>query len=141
MRSLTARPSRRTLARRSLLTGMFVLAVGCTQGEGGAPSASPSTPAPTMQDRAAASPTPMAVQPLRGNLATFAESLGRKLDRSHAPTPVALPEGGILNVPNGHVAHASVLVRGPDGRLRSACVSSPAEVSALVQQMNAGAGR
>jgi hypothetical protein len=140
MRSLTARPSRRTLARRSLLTGMFVLAHGCTQSEEGAPSA-PTPFVSAMQDRAAASPTPMAVQPLRGNLATFAESLGRKLDRSHAPTPVALPEGGILNVPNGHVAHASVLVRGPDGRLRSACVSSPAEVSALVQQINAGAGQ
>jgi hypothetical protein len=130
----------RLTARWSLLTGMFVLALGCTQSEEGVPFA-PTPPMSAMQDRAAAAPTPTAVQPLRGNLATFAESLGRKLDRSHAPTPVALPEGGILNVPNDHVAHASVLVRGPDGRLRSACVSSPAEVSALVQQINAGAGR
>jgi hypothetical protein len=135
--------SRRLTARWALLAGLFLLAVGCTQSEGGNPSAPTPPSAPTLPDRAAqaAAAPPSATQPVRGDLTAFAETLGRKLDRSRAPTSVALPEGGILNRPNGHVAHASVLVRGPDGKLRSACVSSPAEVNALVQQLNAGAGQ
>ena len=140
MRSLETLTPKRLSARRALLTGLCLLAVGCTQSEGGGPSAPTPSPAGSMQERAAAA-TPSASRPLRDDLATFAQNLGRKLDRSRGPTSVALPEGGFLNIPNGHVAHASVMVRGPDGKLHTACVSSPAEVNALVERVQTGAGR
>jgi len=132
MRSLEARMSNPTLARWVLPAGLVLLALGCSQSEA-------SDPLP--QRRAAATSALSPSQAVRDELATFAENVSRKLDRSRGPTSVALPEGGVLNVPNGHVAHASILVRGPDGRLRSACVSTPAEVSALVNQVRTGAGQ
>jgi hypothetical protein len=67
--------------------------------------------------------------------------LARKFDPAQMLTRPASPQGGILHIPNGRVAHAAILVKNPDGTVRSECVSSSAEVSALVEQMRKGGGQ
>ncbi len=135
--------SKLTIVRWALAAGLF-LSAACTEAEGGGVTAPNATAATTAQHRAAAaavttgSPSAPVVHP---DLASFAETLGRKLDHRRESQQSASPRGGILNIPNGHVAHASVLVRGPDGQLQSACVSSPAEVSALLQRVQARVGQ
>jgi hypothetical protein len=135
MRSFLTTP-KPTTAGWLLAMGCFLLPIACNQpdGNGGAaPALAPERKA------VAATVTPSLPPSSQEDLASFARTLTRKLDPAQETTRVASPEGGILNIPNGHVAHASVLVRGADGKLRSACVSSAAEVTALVKQSQSGA--
>lgn len=115
--------------------GLLLTPLGCDQVESSSP-AEPTRETVVPEHKATAVVTPS--QPSRAELAAFAQVLARKLDPKQE-THVASPGGGTLNIPNDYVAHASVLVRGPNGELRSACVSSPAEVSALVEQAQEGA--
>lgn len=129
----------------TLMFALSLATAGCTQIEGSAATATASSSGPVAENHTAiagaAAPAPSATLPRRQDLATFAESLGRKFDRSRESRRAASPEGGTLNIPNGHVAHASVLVRGADGKLHSACVSSASEISALVRRVQAGGGQ
>jgi len=64
----------------------------------------------------------------------FRRTLARKFDVSQIRTQ-QLPGGdGVLYVPNGHVAHAMVAVKKADGTVRGHCLSSSAEVEALMEQ-------
>ena len=140
MRCLRAGGYARRLVRWSLSTSLLLVACNRTEvGDQGAP-----TPAPAVQRLAVvtapAAPSPTPVEPVRLDLDAFEQALVHKLDRSQMSSR-PLPGGGILNTQNGHVAHAAILVRNPDGTLRSECISSPTEASALVQRMRNGAGQ
>ena len=142
MRPLQAGEYPRRLIRWSLSASLLLVA--CSRPEAGDQGAAAPTPAPAAQKlaavtaQAALSLTP--VDPVRGELDAFAQALVGKLDRSQMSTR-PLPGGGILHMPNGHAAHAAILVRNPDGTFKRECVSSSAEVSALVQKMRDGAGQ
>ena len=137
MRILRTGKFGRTMARWLLAASLFLSPVTCNRIEAGEQAAP--APAPSAQ-RLAAVTTPAAPsQPNGDGLAAFAQAVASKFDRSHMTTRPAGPAGGILHIPNGYAAHATILVRNPDGTLRSACVSSPAEVSALVKQVRNGA--
>lgn len=144
MPSLRALVSTSAVSRPVFVAGFLLSLLGCAQTEDGTQLAPVSAPAvaPTIRSLTAATgPGPSVSHPGAGDLAGFAAALERKLDHGRESSRAASPGGGILNIPNGHVAHASVLVRGPDGKLHSACVSSPAEVSALLRRVAAGGGK
>lgn len=62
---------------------------------------------------------------------------GPKVQR-HAGPPPAMPEGAVLELPDGQGVHATVVVKDPDGTVRTECISSSAEVSALVEEIRKG---
>jgi hypothetical protein len=95
--------------------------------------ASQKAPAPIASSSIVMPTTP--TRPSQEDLEQFKQALVRKFDPSRSSTRVASPEGGVLHVPNGRVAHAAVLVKDPDGTLRRQCISSSAEASALVEQI------
>ena len=142
MSRLQAGEELRMLVRWSLIVSLLLVA--CSRPEAGEPGAPASAPAPAVQKLAAvtapAAPSLTPVDPVRVDLDAFEQALVRKLDRSQMSAR-PLPGGGILHQPNGHAAHAAILVRKPDGTLKRECVSSSAEVSALVQKMRDGAGQ
>jgi hypothetical protein len=78
------------------------------------------------------------VKPAADGLDEFKAALARKLDPGKWRTRPASPQGGILHIPNGQAGHAAILVKNPDGTLRRECVSSSAEVSALVEEIRRG---
>jgi hypothetical protein len=130
------------LFRWSLSASLLLAA--CSRPEAGEQGASSPPPAPAAQKLAAvtvpAAPSLTAVDPGLDGLAAFEQALARKFDRSQM-TARPLAGGGILHVPNGHPAHAAIVIRNPDGTLKRGCVSSPAEVSALLQKVRDGAGQ
>jgi hypothetical protein len=73
--------------------------------------------------------------PVDDGLDEFKEALARKFDRSRWRERPASPQGGILHMPNGQAVHAAIVVKDPDGTVRTECVSSSAEVSALVDEI------
>jgi hypothetical protein len=101
-----------------------------------APSAASVAPAKATE-ATAVQPTPATVQ----SLDEFQQALERKFDRRQIIKEAASPKGGVLYAPNGHVAHAMVLVKNPDGTIGQRCISSSAEARALVNQARAGAGQ
>jgi hypothetical protein len=76
--------------------------------------------------------------PVNDGLDDLKQVMARKFDSAQMRTEPASPQGGILHIPNGRVAHAAILVKNPDGTVRRECVSSSAEVSALVEQVRKG---
>jgi hypothetical protein len=132
------------MARWALAAGLFLSSLACTRdaGDQGAPTPNP---APSTPGLAAApplaAPSLEPSQPGRDGLAVFEQTLARTLDPSRKSTRPVSSGDGVLHIPNGYAAHASILVRQPDGTLRSACVSSTAEVSALVNEIRNGAGQ
>ncbi len=91
-----------------------------------APSASPGTPG-------------------KADLDEFKQALLHKVDRTRwrggsAPRPASepAPGEGILHMPDGQGVHAAILVKNADGTVRRECVSSAAEVSALVEEIRKG---
>ena len=134
---LVAKQTGRTLARWLWAASLFLAPAACSRIEAGDQPAPTPDHAPTAQRLAAAPPSLTTAAPER--LAAFQQALAHRLDRSRMTTRPASAQGGVINIPNGYAAHASVLVRQPDGTLRAACVSSPAEVAALVKQVRNGA--
>lgn len=140
MSRLQARQYARRLVWLSLSASLLLAA--CNQREAsdqGVPA-----PAPTAQKLAAvtvpAAPSLTPADPGQDDLAAFEQALARKFDRSQMTTR-PLPGGGILHSSNGHAAHVAIVARHPDGTLKRECVSSPAEVSALMQKLRNGAGQ
>lgn len=134
-----------TMVRWALAASFVLAPLGCSRIEAsdqGSPALSPER---AVQGLAAVSqPAVGAQQPLQpgdDGLDAFAQKLAHTLDPSRISDRPASAGGGILHSPNGYAAHAAVLVRRPDGTLRTACVSSAAEVSALVNQIRNGAGQ
>jgi len=122
----------RRLVRAGMVAGSFVAIVGCNANVD--PS---SASAPTEEEAAThTSYSTVAVRP-NDNLAGFEQSLQRRFDRSRVLVR-ELPGGGVLHVPNGHADHVAILVKGPDGKLRRECVSSSAEVAAVVKRLREG---
>ena len=134
---LVAKQTGRTMARWLWAASLFLAPAACSRIEAGDPAAPTPNHAATAQRLAATPPSLTTAAPER--LAAFQQALAHRLDRSRMTTRPASAQGGVINIPNGYAAHASVLVRQPDGTLRSACVSSPAEVAALVKQVRNGA--
>ena len=101
-------------------------------------------PAPQRQARSAAlapeaaAPSLSSSTPADDGLDEFKQALARKLDRSRWRERRASPQGGILHKPGGQAEHAAILVKNPDGTVRWECVSSTAEVSALVEEIRRG---
>ena len=145
MNRLRAGEYARSLVRWSLRATLVAGLGACNQTEANQPGESASAKVLAGQKFAAiappAAPSPTPTDPANDALDGFAQALGRTLDRSQMISRPASAAGGILHLPNGHAAHAAVVVRGPDGRLKRDCVSSPAEVSALVHKMRDGAGQ
>jgi hypothetical protein len=135
----------------TLAASLFLALTACSRIEASDPSAPAQSPAPAAQKLAVATaPSAPAAsapslslvptQPGGADLDAFEQTLRGKLDSARMVTRPA-PGSGTLHIPNGHVAHAAVLVRAPDGTLRRECISSPAEASALVNQMRNGAAQ
>lgn len=94
---------------------------------------------------AAATPSPRT--PAIESLDEFKQALLYKVDRArwngpkvqrHASPRPAMPEGAVLDLPDGQGVHATVVVKDPDGTVRTECISSSAEVSALVEEIRKG---
>ena len=149
MRSLRAGHYLGVVWRTSFLAGMLALPIGCDRVD----AVATQPPAPRSQSAvqkqalsvAVAPPSPATspspIEPGGDGLDDLKRALARKFDPSQMRTQPASPQGGILHIPNGHVAHAAILVKNPDGTVRRECVSSSAEVSALVDQIRQGGGR
>ena len=137
------------LWQSSLLAGLLVLPVGCDRTDASASHALVARSESAVQKQAlsavatptTATATPNPAAPGRDGLDDLKQVLARKFDPSQMLTRPASPQGGTLHIPNGHVAHAAILVKNPDGTLRRACVSSSAEVSALGDQLRQGGGQ
>ena len=135
----------RTVIQWSLAASLFVACSRMDATEQIPPAAKPE---PSTQALAASPPTAspavgslQPAQPGPDRLDTFAQGLARTLDPSRMSTRPASAAGGTLHIPNGYAAHAAIVVRNPDGTLKTTCVSSAAEVSALVKQIRSGAGQ
>lgn len=117
--------------------GALVSVLGCAgDGTPTAPvSASPTPRQPSASAHAALSATP--TQPT-DEMQAFEQGLVQRFDRSRVKEQ-ELPGGAVLEIPNGFAGHAAVLVKGPDGKLRRECVSSAAEVTAVVKRVREGA--
>lgn len=97
---------------------------------------------------ATVAPSPAAPgTPGRVDLDEFEQALLHKLARTRgrgasaqppASEAAPVPGGGILHMPDGQGVHAAILVKNPDGTVRRECVSSAAEVSALVEELRKG---
>jgi hypothetical protein len=86
----------------------------------------------------APSPSVQAKQPGQDR-EQFRQALTRRFDAKRMLKQQVLPDGTILYAPNGRVAHAVVGVRNADGTLGKHCISSEAELSALMTEPGAGA--
>jgi hypothetical protein len=144
MGTLRAGSYLRILGRTLLLAG--ALPLGCDQSDTGATQAAVGRVESAQRKHAsvqaiAPSATPASLTPVRpadDGLDEFKQALARKLDPGKWLTRPATPQGGILHIPNGQAGHAAILVKNPDGTLRRECVSSSAEVSALVEEIRRG---
>jgi hypothetical protein len=142
MAFLRARNDVRLLGQALFLAG--ALTAGCRQSD------EPQTPASRVesaaQKQALAAPTPASksprsitpTEPANDGLDELKQALARRFDRAQMLTQPVSPQGGIHYIPNGLAEHATVLVKYPDGTVRKECVSSSAEVSALVEQVRKG---
>jgi hypothetical protein len=143
------------LGQSLLLVG--VLSFGCDRSSPNLPEParevestphSQALPATIAPSTAAATPSPNT--PGTVSLDEFKQALLYKVDRSRLSGPKAhrlasprpaMPEGPILEMPDGQGVHATVVVKDPDGTVRTECVSSSAEVSALVEEIRKGRAR
>jgi hypothetical protein len=107
---------------------------GCIREDSSGQTPSPTEPAPA--PAAAPVPSQPAVPQVLQDREQFRRALVRKFDASQMVTQ-QLAGGGILHVPNGHVAHAMVAVKNPDGTASRHCLSSAAEVEALMKHSGA----
>jgi hypothetical protein len=130
-----------TLLQLGLGVGLVLSMAGCARedvsGQGAAPidpSAQPLAAAAPANEPA---PVRQSLQQDSQDRERFRRTLARKFDVSQVIERQASPGGGILHVPNGRVAHAVVAVRNADGTVRGHCLSSSAEVEALMQQSGA----
>ena len=132
----------RTLLRLGLGAGLVLWLGGCT-GDDSSPGAAGGADRQASSLGAAA---PMAAPPSSEKPALptpqdrdrFRRALEHKLDVSQVIARQGAPGAGILHVPNGRVAHAVVAVKNADGTVSARCLSSPAEVEALMKQSGAG---
>jgi hypothetical protein len=127
-----------TLLQLWLGVGLVLSMAGCAREDGSAQGAASIDP--SAQPLAAAAPTTEPVPALQSfqqdsqDRDRFRRTLAGKFDVSQVIERQASPEGGILHVPNGRVAHAVVAVKNADGTVRGHCLSSSAEVEALMQR-------
>jgi len=120
----------RILGQSLLLVG--VLPLGCDRNAATQVESAPEKQA--LQVNVAPSPS----TPANDGLDEFKQALARKFDRSRWRERPATPQGGILHKPNGQAVHAAIVVKNSDGTVTTECVSSSAEVSALVEEMRKG---
>lgn len=132
----------RILGQTLLLVGAFSL--GCdraTQVESAPQNqALSATSAPSVAATSLSPSTPgqAGIAGLDDGLDEFKQALARKFDRSRWRERPATPQGGILHKPDGQAVHAAIVVKNSDGTVRTECVSSSAEVSALVEEIRKG---
>ncbi|HEX7507420.1 MAG TPA: hypothetical protein VF550_11655 [Polyangia bacterium] len=143
MRFLRAVNWARNFWQSSLLAGLLALPAGCDRTEPSEPHPSSAESTARAQPAApAASAASLSLNPTQpgqpDGLDDLKQVLARKFDPAQMLTRPASPQGGILHIPNGWVAHAAILVKNSDGTVRRECVSSSAEVSALVEQVRGG---
>jgi hypothetical protein len=118
-----------------LAVGLILPMAGCIREDSPGQAPSPTEPAPALA--AAPVPSQQAVPQVLQDREQFRRSLARKFDVSQMVTQQLSAGDGILHVPNGHVAHAMVAVKNADGTARRQCLSSAAEVEALMHQSGA----
>jgi hypothetical protein len=141
-RASTALP--KTLPWTGLLLLLLAANAGCAREEASGAAAGSGAQEPPAPVAALAVPLPPAPPaPVPAPQASqdrerFRQALARRFDRSRVRTQPASPEGGVLIIPNGRVAHAMVAVRNADGTLSRHCVSSAAEAEALMSSTTAG---
>jgi hypothetical protein len=120
--------------------GLFLSIVGCTRQDLPDPTASAAAPQVAVPGPAAAAPEP--VRPPNPRVVytreQFRQALSRKLDVAQVATQQVSAGDGVLHVPNGWATHAMVAVRNPDGTISRHCVSSSAEVTALMNRTSSG---
>ena len=120
--------------------GLFLSFAGCMRQDLHDLAASATAPQTAVARPAPA--TPEAVRPPTPRAAytreQFRQALSRKLDAAQVAARQVPAGGGVLHAPNGWAAHAVVAVRNPDGTISRHCVSSSAEVTALMNQTSTG---
>jgi hypothetical protein len=132
MQLLVASRLVRRMVRAGLVAGLSMASLGCDANVD--PSAGS---VPTEKEAATRASSSMMQVGANDNLDRFERSLQRRFDRSQVIAR-ELPGGGVLHVPNGHADHLAILVKGSDGKLRRECVSSSAEVAAVVKRLREG---
>jgi hypothetical protein len=114
-----------------LAVGLILPMAGCIREDSSGQTPSPTEPAPA--PAAAPVPSQPAVPQVVQDREQFRRALVRKFDASQMVTQQLSAGDGILYVPNGHVAHAMVAVKNVDGTVSRHCLSSAAEVEALMK--------
>jgi hypothetical protein len=117
--------------------GLILSIAGCAR-EDAAGQAQGSTEPQASAPAAPPLPSPRPAEPASQDREQFRQALARKFDSSQIVMRQGSPEAGVLHIPNGHVAHAVVAVKNADGTVTQHCLSSSAEVEALMKQTGAG---
>jgi hypothetical protein len=116
--------------------GLAFLMMGCQREVLSSEAPSPTDP-PGAAPAMAPVPSQQPVQYVPEERERFRQTLARRFDVSQMVTQQLSGGDGVLHVPNGYVAHAMVAVKEADGRVRGHCLSSSAEVEALMKQSGA----
>jgi hypothetical protein len=119
------------LLKVGLGVGLILPMAGCMPEDSLGQAPSPTEPASALA--ASQPPVPHALQ----DREQFRRTLVRKFDASQIVTQQLSVGDGVLYVPNGHVAHAMVAVKNADGTVSRHCLSSSAEVEALMKHSGA----
>ena len=135
----------RTILQAGLAAGVLLATAGCARED--APfgqDIQPTAPQTGAQVQAAALPKQPATPSVETTLPVadreqFRQALTRKFDATRVTRHQASPDGMVLYSPSGRVSHAVVAVRNADGTVGKHCISSEAELSALMKQPGAGA--
>jgi hypothetical protein len=135
MRRTKTRALTMTLLEASFAAVLMLSMAGCMRED--SPGQAPAATEPASAPAAAPGAPPQPVQQALQDREQFRRALVRKFDVSQMTTEQMPGQDGILYVPNGHVAHAMVGVKNADGTVRGHCLSSAAEVEALMKQSGA----
>jgi hypothetical protein len=123
------------MVRATLTAGLF-LGSGCAR-EDASSGADPQQPQAQVKSAAtvtAATATPASAK----DREHFGQVLKNKFDAGRVVKWQESPDGPVFVKPNGRAAHAVVAVKNSDGTISRHCLSSAAEVEALMNRSNQG---
>jgi len=127
------------MVRAALTAGLVFAIVGCSREDSALAKSGESEepPKPRIQSApvAATTATPTSAR----DREHFGQVLKDKFDVGRAVKWQESPDGPIFVKPSGRVAHAVVAVKNPDGTISRHCLSSAAEVDALMNRAAKGA--
>jgi hypothetical protein len=118
--------------------GLLLSIAGCTREDLPSPAGSATDPQAAVLEPASAAHEAVLQPTSKVAREQFQQALSRRFDVARVISRQVSPDGAVLHIPNGRAAHAAVAVRNADGTISRHCVSSSAEVTALMNQTRAG---